>query len=61
MRRMKAFGLTVLLCGSFGYAQAKEFPSESGNAFLRLCSPVERERTSLAQKQDGMGCMLKDG
>jgi hypothetical protein len=56
---MKAFGLiTALLCCSFVYAQAKEFPLESGNAFLRLCSSVEREQTSLAEKQDGMGCML---
>lgn len=44
--------------GSYGHAQAQEFPFTSGNAFLRLCSGVEKEQRSPEETQRGTGCLL---
>ena len=46
---MKNLWLIALLlcCGSVASARTEEYPDDSGNAFLRLCSIVEQEKTAL--------------
>jgi len=46
------------LRGSYASAQTQEFPFTSGNAFLRLCSVVEKEQRTTAETQQGAGCLL---
>lgn len=57
---MKNLWLVALLlcCGSFASAQTKEYPFQSGNTFLRLCSSVEKEQRNDTETQLGVGCFL---
>ncbi|MFZ0563081.1 MAG: Rap1a/Tai family immunity protein [Terriglobales bacterium] len=44
MRIAKVFALVLLCCPVLVAAQTKEFPDTSGNAFLRLCSAIDKEK-----------------
>jgi hypothetical protein len=47
------------VCSALGSAQTtKEFPYDSGNVFLRLCSSVEKAQRTDAETQLGAGCLL---
>jgi hypothetical protein len=58
---MRSLWLVVILyaCGVSVSAQTtKEYPYESGNAFVRLCSGVEQAQRTDADPQLGVGCIL---
>jgi len=55
---MKSLWLIVVLLCCGASAQTKEYPFSSGNAFLRLCSSVEKEQRTPAEGQEGAGCIL---
>jgi hypothetical protein len=44
---MRILALIVLLCPALALGQTHESPGTSGNAFLRLCSGVEKENVDL--------------
>ena len=50
--------VAVLACGTFASAQNAEYPFDSGNAFLRLCSTVEKEQRTNIETQHALGCIF---
>jgi hypothetical protein len=57
---MKNLWLVVMLsCGVSASAQTtKEYPYQSGNAFVRVCSVVEQAQRTDAETQLAVGCLL---
>lgn len=58
---MKNFWLVVVLfaCGVFASAQTtKEYPDDSGNAFLGLCSTLEKGETTAAITDHELECVF---
>jgi hypothetical protein len=57
---MKNLWLVVVLsgCGVFASAQTKEYPYTSGNAFVRVCSSVEKIETSGTMTQPEVACIF---
>jgi hypothetical protein len=47
----------LVCCGTFASAQT-EHPYDSGNAFLRICSTVEKEQRTVAETQHALECMF---
>jgi Rap1a immunity proteins len=60
MRRLLfGLGLTLLLSSGFARSQdAREFPSTSGNAFVRFCSAIEKgELTTREDLRNTVACV----
>lgn len=50
--------LLLLLCSAFSYAQEmKESPSTSGNAFVRLCSVIDKDQMTERENTDFYRCL----
>ena len=57
MRNLWLF-VVLFACSGFASAQTpKEYPYESGNAFLRLCSVIEQVQRTNGENQTGVGCV----
>ncbi len=48
---MKTVLILSLLCSTFAPAQAPEFLDRSGNAFVRLCSAIDRDQKTEAESE----------
>jgi Rap1a immunity proteins len=57
---MRSLWLILVLsaCGVASAQTTKEYAYESGNAFLRVCSSVEKEQRTPTINQDDTGCIL---
>jgi len=53
---MKTQVMFLLLCASSLFAQTKEFVDDSGNAFLRLCSAIDKEDKTSTEWAHVMAC-----
>jgi hypothetical protein len=49
--------LVFLFCSPFVSAQTSEFPETSGNAFVRLCSAVEKDDNTQLESAHSIGCL----
>ncbi len=50
------FAFVFLCCSVFAAAQTKEFPETSGNAFLRLCSAVGKDKPTEEESAHAISC-----
>jgi|ERR1700683_2305483 len=56
MKNLWSVLMVALCCSMFATAQKSESPDASGNAFLRLCSAIDREDKTSTEWAWTMGC-----
>lgn len=54
---MKAIPIFLLLCSTFVTAQTSELPDQSGNAFVRVCSAIEKDEHTDLETLHVLSCM----
>lgn len=57
MKNLWLFALLAMLAAPLS-AQTTEHPFDSGNAFSRVCSMVEKTDLTPTEKERGVGCLL---
>ena len=56
MKHLRLIALFSLLAVPLS-AQTPEFPEDSGNSFLRICSAVEKENRTQTESENVMACL----
>ncbi len=57
MKYLCLISAVLFCCSPFVTAQTQEFPEDSGNAFVRLCSATEKESRTDEEAANAMACL----
>jgi hypothetical protein len=52
-----AFLVTLLFCGAIASGQTMDLPEKSGNAFVRFCSAVDKDKNTEEEIPHVWGCL----